>query len=138
MYICKHFAIQELVGPDLFNETDDPDLLWWLFDDRLLRVADQLREAYGPMTVNDWLWGGGYTDSGFRTPESGYYSITSQHSHGRALDLKPSDVSVERIRRDIVERKRDYLKAVTGLELGVSWLHIDVRNTGGKLHTFRP
>ena len=58
MYECEHFQIEELVPPEALELVDNKAVLWWLFDDRLLRVADRLREEYGPMTVNDWIWGG--------------------------------------------------------------------------------
>lgn len=138
MYRCEHFRIEELVPPEAMDLVENEAILWWLFDDRLLRVADRLRKDYGPMTVNDWPWGGEYTDSGLRLPGSQYYIPTSQHAHGRALDLKPREVSVGEVRQDITGRLRDYMCQVTGVELGVSWLHIDVRNTNGQLHTFKP
>ena len=136
MYTCRHFLIKELIPPDL-SHPKQWAALWRLFDDRLLRAADLLRDEYGPMTVNDWIWGGGYTDSGLRLPGSEYYSFTSQHSHGRALDLKPQDAEVQRIREDIIGRKKSWMGLITGVELDVEWLHIDTRNAE-ELHMFRP
>ena len=138
MYQCEYFQIEELVPPEAMQRVQDPAILWWLFDGRGLYVLDMLRKDYGPITVNDWIWGGEFTDSGLRLPGSEYYSLTSQHSHGRAFDAKTGDVPVQDIRKDIINRKKDYMRLITGLELDVSWLHIDFRNSCGKLHTFKP
>lgn len=136
MYQCEHFSIQELVPPDLYKEHEEW-VLWFQFDDRLLKVLDRLRATYGPMTVNNWSWGGSLTQSGLRTPKSKYYSFTSQHAHGRAVDARPKDCSVETIRKDILELKYEWMADITGLELKVSWLHIDTRNHRDIL-TFEP
>ena len=136
MYKCKNFSIHELVPPEIFNQYPEWKL-WLLFDNRLLTVLDKLRDTYGPLTVNNWKWGGEYTQSGLRMSDSKYYSLTSQHAHGRAGDCRPEDVSVEAIRQDIIDRKYPWMKLIKGLELGVSWLHIDTRNNK-TLVTFKP
>lgn len=132
----EFLRIEEVVPPALFHELPARKL-WLLFDDRILHAFDELRRIYGPITINDWFWGGKRTQSGFRMPGSNYYSLTSQHAHGRALDGIPKETSVETIRRDIMDRKYEFMKQIKGLELDVSWLHFDCRPTK-EIVTFKP
>jgi len=54
VYVCRNFDIRELVPYGVWKNTDNKQLLWWLFDDRMLKVADKLRDTYGKMVGNDW------------------------------------------------------------------------------------
>ena len=124
-----HFRIEELVSEELFDLVK-PDMLWELFDEKLLDSIDALKEKFpnGSMTINNWLWEGDRTQSGLRTKNSKYYSPTSQHSVGKAADCVFSDYETEEVRQYIIDnpRKFPYIK---GIEKDVSWLHIDVRSS---------
>ena len=50
MYKCKFFSIRELVHPSFLGTSED--ILWRLFDDRLLKYADKIREKYGYSSIN--------------------------------------------------------------------------------------
>lgn len=134
MYIPNHFKVQELVPPDVYDDLGDKAVL--LFDDRLLRQADLIREVYGPMLINTWLWETQRprTMSGWR-PGNAIGSKYSQHKFGRALDMIPakhySPELVEEFRSDIlyrIVRNDPTVRFIRALEDGVNWLHIDVRN----------
>jgi len=140
MYKCKHFDIEELVPPELFVMLNE-DALWRLFDPNILKAADWLRERYGPATINDWKWGGNFTQSGIRTTDSEYYSPTSQHSIGCALDLKFKHKTAQEIRDDLAEYQAqgNDIPYFTRVENKVSWLHIDTKPTGQThLYFFNP
>jgi len=113
----KFFQLTEFLPPSVFNEFKHRgSSLWLMFDDRLLRTADALRNRYGRMTYNNWGVGGPRTMSGFRPFDSETGVPLSQHKFGRAGDALPADVSPEDIRRDI---------------LATPWdedFHFDVRN----------
>jgi hypothetical protein len=130
MYKCEYFKIYELVPPQVFK--DRGQKAWELLDENLLRTIDSLREAFGPATINDWKWGGKFKWSGLRNPQARkYYSPTSQHTFGRAADMKFKNITPKKI-RTIIRNDPSYWK-----EMGVrcienktvTWLHIDVRNT---------
>lgn len=130
------FRIEELVPPELFETYKDKQWkLWLMFDNRILKAADLLRDKFGPATINNWLWGGQYKASGLRAPESEYYSLTSQHAWGRALDLKFRDYDAETIRQAIL-RKEVAPGLITGIEADVSWNHIDCRIPTGTKEIF--
>jgi hypothetical protein len=112
-----------------------------LFDERILKLIDVIREEYGPMTINDWAWGGTNQFRGFRSGGCDVGATLSQHRFGRAVDMIPKEIHPRQIREDIIEDQwgRPY-KDVGGLEMGISWLHIDVRarNDKGEINLFRP
>jgi len=136
MYKCKHFIIQELVDPDTYAKRGDR--AWQLLDERALITLDKLRKRYGQMTVNNWKWGGDRKWSGLRTPESKWYSLYSQHTYGRAFDCLFADTTAEEVRQDILANPDDdTFKLIGSIELGVSWLHYDVRNCD-RIFAFKP
>lgn len=135
-YRCKHFAIHELVPPQVYR--DRGDAAWQLLDERLLRTLDALRERYGQMFVNNYEFGGEREWSGLRTADSPYYSPYSQHSFGRAADCLFSQVTVDQVRNEIMANPSasDFI-LIGSVELGVSWLHFDVRNCD-RIMTYHP
>lgn len=141
MYRPNHFALHELVSQETL-ENNQEDILWLVFDEELLKAADWLRERYGPCTVNNWHWGGDFSQSGLRTKESRHYSPTSQHSKGCALDMKFRDWTAEDIRTDLAAYELsggEIPKGIRRIERGVSWLHIDCKETGqDKIYLFNP
>jgi len=127
-YRCEHFSIQELVPPKV--HADRGDKAWELLDERALITLDKLRKQFGSMTVNSWAFGGDRKWSGLRTEDSPYYSPYSQHAFGRAFDVLFAKATADEVRRWILAN--DHLQStahITALEMGVSWLHFDVRNT---------
>lgn len=136
MYQCKHFALHELLPVKSYQLRGEKG--WALLDERLLITLDRLRKRYGPMTVNNWFWGGEREWSGLRTSDSPFYSRYSQHSFGRAADCLFSTVTVDEVREDILTKLDEPIFEFIGsVELGVSWLHFDVRNCN-RIETYRP
>ena len=136
MYKCTHFIIEELVPPQVFK--DRKQKAWQLLDDRMLITLDRLREKYGSMTVNNWKWGGDREWSGLRTADSPYFSKYSQHSFGRAADVIFKTVTAEQVRQDMLANPDDEVfEYINSIELGVSWLHFDIRNVD-RIFAFHP
>jgi len=84
------------------------------------------------MTINNWLWGRGRNNSGFREPECTIGARLSDHKRGIALDIVPKDITPEEIRQDIISNFLVYRKlGLTTIEMGTdTWLHISLRYTG--------
>ena len=134
MKTCTYFVIQELVPAPVWHERGE--LAWELLDTRLLDNLDSLREQLDtPLTVNDWHTNGNRTQSGLRQYGSDYYSGYSQHTFGRAVDVIGFDA--EEIRRKIREREI-ILPHPASFERGVTWLHMDVRNSSDHVRMFNP
>lgn len=123
----KYFSIEELVPKKVFELLGE-DLSWELIDDELVVSLDTIKERFpeGTMTVNNWKWAGNREWSGVRTPDSPYYSPRSQHSFGRAIDAVFSHYDIDTVRNDIISNPNIY-PHIKGIELGVSWLHVDTR-----------
>ena len=130
MYIPKYFKPQELVPRSVYEDRGEKS--YQLIDDRLLRIADFLRERFGSITVNNWSYGGNRTQSGLRIPGQQYYRPYSQHTFGRALDMIFNERSAQSVRLWL-RNNQDFICKnfqITGftVEENVSWLHIDLRN----------
>jgi len=133
------FKIEELVPLRLINLIHK-DLLWKLIDDDIIIAIDKIKEVFpkGSMSINTYLWSGNRTQSGVRTKNSEYYSETSQHSLGKAIDCVFGNYSTDEVREYILANQ-DEFPTIGGVELGTSWLHIDVRpRRNGKIITFTP
>lgn len=145
MYKCKYFKISELVAPALVKALPE-NTLWALFDERLLRMADAIREKYGPCTVN----GGGLTDCGLRDPQSATGAKYSMHKIGRALDMHIRSIELQWSgnrsgKAAAYNRVREQLLADPVFNClcfeqnskecpnGINWLHIDTGNRANRL-----
>lgn len=137
MYRPKYFTITELVNPTLLAQIGE-ETAWKLFDDRLLKAADEIRKKYGACTVN----GGGLVDCGLRDINSATGAKYSAHKLGRALDLHI--VSIEKKCTSKAEKVKEYNRIreqlmldprfdVLNFENGISWLHIDTYNRQTRL-----
>jgi len=124
MYRCKRFSIEELVPPSILELVPE-EVAWRMFDEDLLKVIDQLANKFSPnkpVTINNWKWGGDFTQSGLRTPESEYYNPNSTHPYGCAVDMK-FEKDVDEIREYIRNHQEDF-PLITEIEEDVSWLHV--------------
>ena len=133
---AEYFTIEELVPESVFDLRGEK--AWQLIDIRLIENADSLREQLDtPLIINNWHRDGLREASGLRIPGQDHYSLTSQHSSGRALD-GVCDIEADEIREKIRNREIILPHPAT-FEMGVSWLHMDVRNmTNEHTYFFRP
>jgi hypothetical protein len=124
------FRIEEFVDPEIYKVRGEK--AWELIDVRIIITAEALKKRFplGTMTINNWVWGGDRLWSGLRTPRSKYYSETSQHSFGRALDCVFSAYSAKEVRQYVITNPEEF-PYVTGIEDfdNMSWVHLDCRNT---------
>ena len=123
----KYFEIHELVPKHIFDKYGEK--AWRFVDASLINTIDSLKTHFknGTITINNYYWGGDRHWSGLRTPASPYYSETSMHSFGKAVDIIFSEYDVDEVRKYIIN-KPYFFPFVKGIELDVTWLHIDVRN----------
>ena len=132
----KYFKIHELVPPHIYKRLGKK--AWRLIDSRLVESIDQLKKDFpnGTMTINNYKWDGVRQWSGLRTTRSPDYSETSMHSLGSAIDAVFNAYDEEDVRQYIIANPKKY-PHIKGIEMGISWLHIDTRNED-KLVKFYP
>jgi uncharacterized protein YcbK (DUF882 family) len=121
MYVSKYFKNEELLPSDV---TDISKI-----DEKLLMTIDEIRELLGvPCTINNWKSGGNREWCGLRTNRCAIGAVHSQHRLGKAADLHPVGMTADAAR--IILKKaisQGKLKYLGGVELNVSWVHVDVR-----------
>lgn len=130
-YKPEYFTVEECVPKDYAKKYGEK--CWELFDDRALKTLDVLREEFGPITINNYKWGGSNQYRGLRTPDyygsfEKYTQSRSQHKYGRAFDLTFKNHSAKYVRERVLEQPEKF-PYITFLETGISWFHFDVRNT---------
>lgn len=150
--MIKHFSIQELVPEHIYNSRGEK--AWQLLDYRALKTLEWLRINLGSCVVNDWSWGGDFSQSGLRTHEfymqnnkyplrKAYQLIAlslSQHRFGRAFDCKFKEHTAEEARQWIKDNwHTSGLDWAVTLEEDVSWLHFDCRSQKDNIvYSFHP
>lgn len=141
----RYFKIEELVCPDVYKKFGEQ--AWMFIDGRLVETLDIVREKIlgKPMVVNNWTAGGSFTQRGLRcnlcqlvkdkTKSNRLY--LSAHNFGKAIDATVQGISAEEARKLIV-KNQILLPYPVRLEEGVSWLHLDMYDSGkGKVSLFR-
>lgn len=138
MKLSKNFRLEEFVDPETFEKYKDRCTAF--FDPLIFPLAQKLRDRYGSFVINDWKYGGERVWSGLRVPRSSYYSITSQHSRGGAIDCWFGSVEKnEEIRRDVIKNRNSLFPEIGGLEVDITWCHFDTRyRHTGELLVFSP
>lgn len=146
MVVPSNFKLEELFSGRLLESLGRSDSVWRLMDSRVLITLDRIRERFGIVFVNDYLWGGHNHLRGFRHPfeildwkkykENGFLkarfsSFTSQHCFGRAADCSCHNYTAEEIRQDMRHNPNiPCYEYITAVEDRVNWFHFDVRNFG--------
>jgi len=127
-YKCQYFRIEELVDKKTFEIWGDK--AWWFFRPEALMSLDNIRFYFGkPVTVNNWLFGGGFQNRGLRSATSTVGEDFSFHKLGCAFDLDIQGITADEARDTIIKMKDTSLfYLIMCLETGISWTHFDIRN----------
>lgn len=140
MKITKNISLEEVVPKDIYSSYGEGALRF--IDLKVVYLAQDIRSYFDkPITINNWINNGNFNFRGFRPH---YYSekkssIASQHRFGRALDFDIKGISAEEVREQLIKYRDNKFKDLTGLEMSVRWVHIDVRaSLDGKLLMFAP
>lgn len=125
--VSKNFILPEFVSKTTWYIHGHKSL--WFIDERIIETCQKLRDNLGiPLTINNWYYGGTREESGLRVPGMKNYTLTSQHSFGRAVDIVSDKMTAEEMREHIYKNADEY-KHIKAIETNVTWLHIDCRNT---------
>ncbi len=126
--LSKNLWLHEYVDKETYLNYEKANKLHKLaykIDKDLLRSDQMLRDAFGPVIINNWYEGGERQWSGLRLPHSPYFNPDSLHSEFKASDKIFLNNSAEEVRNFIKEKWT--LLGITAIEDNVSWLHSDTR-----------
>ena len=128
-----YFKAHELVDPKTYTLYGERSFRF--IDKRILNLLQFLRDYYKkPITINNYMFGGQYKESGLRQPKLLYYKPYSCHTFGRAVDIKVKDIEASKIQSDILNVISDEVKVMglTAIEKDTpTWTHISVSNFDG-------
>jgi hypothetical protein len=133
MRVSKDFDVREFVPPSIWNRFGTSST--WFIRPEIISLAQFYRDWFeAPVRVNDWAWGGRFTERGFRLPTSSEGASLSQHKFGCAFDCTIDGLSADEVREEILQHEKEFMEAgLTTLESGdfaPTWVHSDIRNTG--------
>lgn len=142
---AKHFALSELVHPEIYNLLGET--AWKLLDPDAPAMLDGIRDRFGPVAINTWNGEAKdwlpkvYRSSGLRPINSRVGSSTSQHKYGGAFDLKFRDYEVDEVWHFITNNPEEFplIKRVEHIDATPTWLHVDRKpHDHGGIYVFRP
>ena len=132
MKIRQNFDVREFVPPGVWEDFGAASR--WFLDPRMLDLAQFYRDFFdAPVRVNDWHYGGDFTERGFRLPTTNTGARLSQHKFGRAFDCNVEGLTPDEVRSRIMDNEDLFMeKGLTTLESGeiaTTWVHSDIRTT---------
>lgn len=149
--VTSNFQLQEFVHPWLWSEFGERT--YSMLNPLLPLVAQQLREEFGPITINDWLWHlhehelrnpeawkRCYTDSGLRRLCGGVGAKFSAHRWGFAGDMKFGEVGPKKVQSYILKNQDEFptIIRMENAAITKTWLHVEVGRRTGDIILFNP
>lgn len=129
--MCRsYFRIEELVPQNTYIRRGKASIE--LLDARALSMINNVRElAQTTITINNWLWGGIYDQSGLRTYEhypskEAYIRSLSQHKYGRGFDCKPEGKTAREVIIELI-LQHNFDSIYSFIEIDRNWVHVDCR-----------
>ena len=138
--IKDYFKIEELVDRTVFEKYGEA--AWKFIDKDLLACLLVVREGIGfPMTINNWKWGGQFSQRGLRHNMSSLVKnktrlYLSAHIFGKGVDFDVQGMDSVEVRKWIVANA-DKFPCKIRLErnlagIPISWVHLDIMSDDSK------
>lgn len=133
MIFSKHFIIQELVPPSIYNVWGDRSIFF--LDPRLVSLADFVADFFkAPVLINNWNTGGPLDLRGFRPPDTLTGGKLSQHKFGRAFDCNVKGLTPKEVYDEILVNEKQFMNSglttMEDINFTKTWNHFDIRWTG--------
>jgi len=141
MKYSEHFDLKELVHPDIYNHPAIGARCADFIHPNTGETLDLLREYAGTITINDWMYAGSYLNSGLRTPDSSTGALFSAHRFGCGFDLKPRQISNEKLYYHILNNQEKYpfISRMEGIDHTPGWVHVEITSKrDGEIVIFNP
>ncbi len=135
--ISSNFDIREFVPPIIWRRYGANSR--WFVDPKIISLAEFYRSYFGvPVYVNTWFYGGNLSGRGYRTPNTTWGALYSQHKRGAAFDCHIKGLTTTEIYEAIISKTSKFMaQGLTTLEKLErkdgslrTWIHSDIRNTG--------
>jgi len=139
MNLTTNFQLEELVHPDIYEKCGDrsADFLHPM----LAPTVQDIRDEFGRLIINDWLWGGRFESSGLRLPHGTVGAMLSAHKFGTAADLKFDDADPQQVQSYILTNidKWPHITRMENAKKTKTWLHLEVgQRTSNDIYVFNP
>ncbi len=133
--VSPNFYIHEFVPGQIYRSYGVNSQ--WFVRPEVVKLAEFYRKWFdAPVTINDWYWGGRFSERGYRVPDTTTGAKYSQHKFGAAFDCNVKGLSANEVRNEILNNQFHFMAAgLTTLEhpaYAPTWVHSDIRNTGNK------
>ena len=139
MKVSKYFEIEELVPIQVFKMKGINALRY--IDKPMLDLLDAIRDYFCcAIVINDKYRGGTYDASGLRVLGQVDFKQWSDHSAGRAMDIKIAGIDSAEVQKRIKDNKVMFMnKGLTGIETDTNgWTHISTANYGSNMLALIP
>lgn len=132
--IKKYFSVKELVGPEVYRKHGDRSIQFIcpMLQETLFILRHNLKK---PITINNWAFGGRFTQRGLRTNVSAMvlnknFLYLSAHMFGKAVDFDVKGMTACEVREWIVSNA-DLFPYQIRLERNlkgkpITWCHMDI------------
>lgn len=128
IYTARHFELRELVSPEIWGERGERG--WELLNVYAVFTLDVLRDKFGKIRVNDYLWNGSRQYAGLRPHVGGPGHEFSLHRYGSAFDPMPLEVTPQEMHAYILAHPEQFphIRAMEVISATPTWVHFDTRN----------
>lgn len=136
--VSNNFSLEEFIHPAILKRVGDRSLDF--LHPQLVLTIQALRDKFGRITINNWLWDGKFKDSGLRLPLGELGAGMSSHKFGCAADCKFSDVEPIEVQTYIIRHQSEF-PSIVRLENALvtkTWLHVEVGVRYGSVKVFNP
>ena len=138
MYKTKHFALTELVHPQVLKAIGANNS-WMRLDRLVLEDIDFIREEWGDSIYINL----GVNDSrGLRPPNDPDGAFYSVHKQGKAFDLIPKNGDTKGlwnlVKKLIEDEKLKSINTLEDLSFTPTWVHVANMNIEGNLYIVKP
>ena len=131
----KYFTPEELVSKEVYSKLGSDS--WLLFATETLHCLLIVREELNkPITINNWKWGGSFSQRGFRENTSPIVRkktslYLSAHVFGQAFDFDVEGMVATEV-REWIKENADLFPCKVRLERNIngkviSWVHLDTK-----------
>lgn len=131
MKISDNFSVKELVNDDIVDKLGE-NRAANIVSPYLLKQLEALRLRFGPITINDYEWGGMFKNSGVR--KASFYKRLgimresySTHQYGNTADLKFTDFTAIQVYDYIMDNQDEfpYIVRMENAHKTKTWLHVE-------------